>query len=63
MWDLGIDSRMSKEWNQVMRDLIRQTECSQLTFKGEHYRNVTSDEVSEPNEFQWNSEVWEEPIT
>ena len=51
MWDLGIDPRMPKEWNQVMIDLIRQTECSWPTFKEEYYRRATSNEMSEPDEF------------
>ena len=62
MWNLVIDPRMPKEWNQVMVDFIRQTEYIWPVL-GEWYRGMTSDEVSEPDEFQWNSGVQEEPIT
>ena len=48
---MEIGPRMSKEWNQVMIDLIRQTECSWPTFKEEYYRRATSNEMSEPDEF------------
>ena len=51
---------MSKEWNQVMVDLIRQTEYSWPSLR-EWYRGTTSNEVLEPDEFQWNSGVQEEP--
>ena len=63
MWDLRIDPRIPKECNQVMIELIRQTESSQPTFKGENYRRAASDEMSEAGEFQWNSEVQKEPVT
>ena len=46
-----------------MIDLIRWAEYSWPTVKGKCYRSVTSDEVSEPNEFGWNSEGQVEPIT
>ena len=41
--------------------MIRWTEYSWPVFR-EWYWSATSDEVLEPDEFQWNSGVWEEPV-
>ena len=46
-----------------MVDLIRQIEYSQPIVKSEQYRSAISDEVSEPDEFQWDSGGRVEPIT
>ena len=45
-----------------MIDLITQTEYSQPMVKGKHYKSVIPDKVLEPDEFQWNSEDWEELV-
>ena len=61
MWNLSIDPRMPKEWNQVIVDLMRQIKYS-WSGDGEWYRHTTLDEVSEPDEFQWNSGGQEETV-
>ena len=53
---------MPNEWNQVMVDLIRETEYS-WPVKSKKYRSVTSDEVLGSNEFQQNTGERVEPMT